>query len=1211
MIDFGLFYTIDLDWTTKRKNMKIISLRCSLIGACTYFYIFSTQATAQIVPDSTLPNNSEVTSGCMTCNITGGTRAGQNLFHSFDKFSIPTNGEAFFDNAIDIQNIISRVTGNSVSKIDGLLRTRNPTNLFLINPSGIIFGENAKLNIGGSFVASTANQVKFGDIGFFSATKPEQPTALLTINPSALVFTQGQAASIQNNSRIESGLPPRANFNNTGLRIADGKSLVLVGGDINVNNGGLNAYSGRVELGAFAGNGEVGLDINSQDIRLKPNSLPRSNISLTNNSRIDVQGENAGNATITARELNISKGARINAGIGSLTSSEGTQAGNIDLNATDSIVIEDRASVSNTVAYNAVGNAGNININTANLKLIGGGQILTDTDGRGNGGKVIINAGNVSLDGRTSDGSASAIFTRVLSQGKGNAGSMTINTDNFSASGGAGLFSFTLGQGDAGDVTINAPLGTVRFEGRFGDNNPTGIYATVGQRGIGNGGTIRIIAKELLLLPDTNNFGAELFAITAGQGNAGNIIIKASDRVVLDKSGGIETDVRSNVNGKDGSTRQGGNIIIETNPNGSVSLDNKGIIISRNGGTGNAGNISISTGTFSAKNGSFLNAETSGKGNGGSITINASRSVTFDSKSTVQSSVLPRSVGNAGDIRFTTEDFLLSNTSLVASTEGRGDAGNVIINASRSARFNNDSGINVNVGKQASGRGANVNINTNKDGNVSFDNARVIASLNGEGAAGSLNIITGTLSTVKSTFVNSTSGKGAAGTITVDASRGVFLNEQSNIVSSVSPSGVGNAGDIRITTEAFLLSNSSALVAGTQGKGDAGQVLINASRRAEFSNNSGIYANVDKQSSGNGNNVNINTSKDGSVYFANQGRVVVGTNGEGTAGNVNIITGTLSINKDSLINAQTDGKGNAGIINIDANRGVFLDAKSLILGTVSRNGSGSGGSIGITTEELLLANNSQMLVNTVGQGEAGNIDIKANSIKLDNSSALNANTQSVNTNPNKQQATITINSQDLILRRNSNITTNANGQNVIGGNININTDILGVFENSRVTASSEDFRGGNIRINTLGFFVSPNSNINARGKTPELAGNVEVTNTLDPSRSLFELPENLVDASQRISTACTPGSRNFRSSFTATGRGGLSESPFEPLQDLRLFSNWVTLVPSNTAQSSTADNVDKNQIVEASYWVADSNGNVELMAPASKLNRTSAKILSC
>ncbi|OKH54072.1 hypothetical protein NIES2101_08355 [Calothrix sp. HK-06] len=1045
--------------------MNLISLKCSLIGACAYFYIFSTQATAQIVPDSTLPNNSEVTSGCITCNITGGTRAGQNLFHSFDKFSIPTNGEAFFDNAIDIQNIISRVTGNSVSKIDGLLKTKNPTNFFLINPLGIIFGENAKLNIGGSFVASTANQVKFGDIGFFSATKPEQPTDLLTINPSALVFTQGQAALIQNNSRIESGLPPRANFNNTGLRVADGRSLVLVGGDININNGGLNAYSGRVELGAFAGNGEVGIDINSQDVRLKPNSLPRSNISLTNNSRIDVQGENAGNATITARVLNISKGTRITAGSGSLTGSEGTQAGNINLNATDSIVIEDRASVSNAVAYKAVGNAGNININTANLKLINGGQILTDTDGRGNGGKVIINADNVSLDGRTSDGSASAIFTRVLSQGKGNAGSMTINTDNFSASGGAGLFSFTLGQGDAGDVTINAPLGTVRFEGRFGDDNPTGIYATVGQRGIGNGGTIRIIAKELLLLPGANNFGAELFAITAGQGNAGNIIIKASDRVVLDKSGGIETDVRSNVNGKDGSTRQGGNIIIETNPNGSVSLDNKGIIISRNGGTGNAGNVSISTGTFSAKNGSFLNAETSGRGNGGSITINASRSVTFDSKSTVQSSVLPGSVGNAGDIRF--------------------------------------------------------------------------------------------------------------------------------------------------TTEAFLLSNSSALVSGTQGKGDAGQVLINASRNAEFSNNSGIYANVGKQSSGNGNNVNINTSPDGSVYFANQGRVIVGTNGEGSAGNVNIITGTLSIDKDSLINAQTDGKGNAGIINIDANRGVFLDGKSLIIGTVSRNGSGSGGSIDITTQELLLANNSQMLVNTVGQGEAGNIHIKANSIKLNNSSALNANTQSVNTNPNKQQATITINSQDLILRRNSNITTNANGENVIGGNINIDADILGVFENSGVTASSEDFRGGNIQINTLGFFISPNSNINARGKTPELAGNVEITNTLDPSRSLFELPENLVDASQRISTACTPGSRNFKSSFIATGRGGLSESPFEPLQDLRLFSNWVTLAPSKTAQTSAANNVDNTPIIEASYWVADSNGNVELMAPASKLNKTFAKILSC
>ena len=181
-------------WKLGMVSYLVMGGAISSLGDC---------ALAQIIPDTTLGNeNSTVTSTGALDQIDGGATRGANLFHSFQEFNIGNGRSALFSNPPGIENILSRVTGANPSNILGMLGVSGGNaNLFLINPNGIIFGQNASLNVGGSFVASTANAVQFGNIGFFSATDKNIPSPLLTINPSALLFNQiNQNAGIQNNS---------------------------------------------------------------------------------------------------------------------------------------------------------------------------------------------------------------------------------------------------------------------------------------------------------------------------------------------------------------------------------------------------------------------------------------------------------------------------------------------------------------------------------------------------------------------------------------------------------------------------------------------------------------------------------------------------------------------------------------------------------------------------------------------------------------------------------------------------------------------------------------------------------------------------------------------------------------------------------------------------------------------------------------------------
>jgi filamentous hemagglutinin family protein len=177
----------------------------SFAGTLWVIAVSGNYAWGQVASDNTLGTESSlVTSPRLGAfRIDGGATRGTNVFHSFSEFSVPTGGSAYFNNAPNIQNIMTRVTGSSVSNIDGLIRANGTANLFLINPNGIIFGANAKLNINGSFIASTASSVFLADGTEFSATDT-QTTPLLTVNvPLGLQLADNPAPVKVNRSNLE------------------------------------------------------------------------------------------------------------------------------------------------------------------------------------------------------------------------------------------------------------------------------------------------------------------------------------------------------------------------------------------------------------------------------------------------------------------------------------------------------------------------------------------------------------------------------------------------------------------------------------------------------------------------------------------------------------------------------------------------------------------------------------------------------------------------------------------------------------------------------------------------------------------------------------------------------------------------------------------------------------------------------------------------
>ncbi len=536
-------------------------------------------ALAQVVPDRTLPvgERSQISSD-PNFQIDGGATRGNNLFHSFQTFSIPTGSSVVFNNDLAIVNIISRATGNSISNIDGLIRANGSANLFLINPNGILFGNNARLEIGGSFLASTADSVKFADGFEFNAVVSQGPPLLTVTAPISLQYGNN---------------PGDIRSQGAQLKVSEGQSLTLSGGAIAIDGGKLFAPGGRVEL---AGRGDI---------------------AIGNDAEVNVRSGGGGSIAIAARNLTVTGvGTRLRAGIAANSGTVGAQAGNIDINVTEAVKLDatgklDGAVIDNTVARTATGNAGDIIITASALIFTNGALVDATTYGRGNAGNITIVAKDgVSFDLVDGYDYGSGVYSWVNIGAIGQGGDISITTDSLSLTNGAQVSTSVYGQGNAGNINIVARK-TVFFDGENSVGYTSGAYSSVELAGIGQGGDVNITTGALSF---TN--GGLVNSALFGQGDAGNINIIA-DTMSFDglSSLGFGSGPNSSVQIK--GVGQGGTITIRA---GQLSITNGGQVSASSEGQGNAGNLEVNAQQLRLDQQGSIVAETK-SGRGGNITL--------------------------------------------------------------------------------------------------------------------------------------------------------------------------------------------------------------------------------------------------------------------------------------------------------------------------------------------------------------------------------------------------------------------------------------------------------------------------------------------------------------------------------------------------------------------------------------------------------------
>ena len=926
---------------------------------------------AQIEPDPSLGTDASVVTpevllrGDLADEIRGGALRGENLFHSFAEFNVLPDQRVYFANPIGIENILSRVTGGNLSTIDGLLGVDGAANLFLMNPNGILFGPNARLDIEGSFTATTAESIGFQDGSEFSAIPTG--TELLTVSVPL---------GVQFNAVAQGDITQQGD-----LAVGEEETLTLFG-DTVLNSGALTAAGGTIQLlGRQVSLGETAtVDVSSATgggtVLLGGDYLGAGTVPNANNTFVEA------GATIHADARQSGDGGRVivwadgtTQFAGSISAQGGNDSGNGGFVEVSGRQALDFTGTVNTQAVNGI--VGQLLLDPANIFIADApppGAITVDL---GDGVFADLIYAATEDPGQTSHLTPATVeallaandLTLVADDAIAVLSNVGVNSDNDLTlnAGTIGVIGARLLQSGGGSIILETP----QTPGNGVAVTTTGLVGTTSFPGATNaGGNVQITTHDLAVL-DIAAISASTFgASDAGQvqinatgdvlgttgsaitstvfpgatGDSGGIVISANNLSVLDG-----TDISA---GTFGEGNAGPVRIITT---GDVLVDGAGSRIASGvaaGATGDSGGIVLSANNLSVLNDAFLTAGTLGSGNAGQIAITAIGDVLVDAGAVIDSSVLPGATGNSNGIVVLANSLsVLNGSALNASTGGAGNAGQVDITTTGDIRLV-DGLIGSGVFFGATGDSGGIVLSTN-DLTLS-DTSEINTSTGSEGNAGSITIT-------------------ATGEVLVD---GV----DSFIGSIVFFDAIGESEGIVLSTNALSVSNGAFVSTDTLAQGSAGNILVRSlpAGNLDIALNGGqILART--QSASPGGNLTLQTAGDLTIQGPGEISVESLAANSGAAGTLNVLANNNVVLDGGVeLSAQTAAVTGGGTVNFAVGDALALRRGSFINAESTNPDSGDGGNIFIDADFLVSVpgENNDIIANAIG-GDGGRVEVNA------------------------------------------------------------------------------------------------------------------------------------------------------------------------------------------------------------------------------------------